>query len=889
TNVRWGKSVLESLGFDDVVAHENIDQWESSGQIVGPEIRDAFNARTNVMIGRAENYYWRQNISGMQETGVYPIDLNIAGHHEWTCWNMLRMPAYQDDLMGPVAASTGWGGQQTLPYSIIWLESVNGFLQHDMTFGWAHIKGVLSPETYIPGQNTYWTQCRTDVVWYGDPGIQYWRGVPMEVDLEFKSTIAPTDKLISIYVLDAVEETDLEGAQVTIYVQGDMPDVDSDDYADYGDMFMITKKTDAAGRAVFVIPEDVEFDEGTMYLTITGRDILPNLNEIEIVQPDEGVELSGWSLDQEAGNNDDNVNPGEIFFLDMVARNLNENEDINNVTATVTSLSQYLEVMNENTADFGTIEGGDEVESQEGVRFMVAMNCPDGASRPSTKPSLKIVFIDGDEHKVGETAIQLDPVAPDFVVMNIIDGNIIADSLDYVNPEIENIGRMPASRVTATLVSLGMGVSVVESEARYPALDPDETAQLDGNGFRVAGNRLVVPGSSYEVAMVFETENGFADSAFFMLQVMEERENAPQGPDGYGYICFDDTDTDWDIAPDYDWIEISAAEQDLDFEGDELDFDGSSPQNIGETLVIDLPFETQFYGSIYDQITVATNGFISMGDQEYVTNYQNWPMDRAIGGGVGMMAPFWDDLRFGEDGGVYTYYDDQESQFIIEWYKMRQRSGSQSDLTFQIIIYDRDIWITETGDQNIIFQYKEINNVQGRSGWANASPFASVGISSPEGTTGINYTFNNRYPVTSAELENRRALLFATSPRYRAGALFGNVTAVGDNSPIEGAIVSTLHGFTALTDADGDWRINDALADIEFSITCIKPGFNDSTEYELLVEEDSTLEINFSLLHPEFTPSTLAISFMLDPELTSILPFSIENTGNGPLDWTMAR
>ena len=885
TNVRWGKMVLESLGFDDVTTYENMDSRDSNGQMIGPHIRDAFNDGTNVMIGRAENYYWRQNISGMDNREIFPIDLDIGGHHEWTCWNMLRMPA-NDRTKGPVAASTGWGGQQTLPYSIIWLESVNGFLQHDMTFGWAHIKGVLSPETYIPNQG-FWTQCRTDVVFYGDPGIQYWRGVPQEVDLEFSETITPTDKLVEIYVMDAVEETDLAGAQVTIYVPGDMPDFDEDDYADFGDMFMLTKKTDARGNAVFVIPEDVQFEEGTMYITVTGRDILPNLNEIEIEEGYEGVELADWSLDQIEGNDDGNVNPGEVFSLNLIAHNISEDNDLEDVTATITSLSPDVGISDDNTVDFGGIETDGFAEGDEGVIITISASCPDAASRPVTQPSLQIVLnADDSEWK---TAILLDPVAPNFIVNRVIGGNVIADSIDFVNPEIKNIGRMPSPEVNATLVSLGMGVSVVEPEAEYPELDPEESSRIEGDGFRVAGNRVVVPGSVYDVVVILQTEAGFVDSAFFQLQVSEERENAPQGPDGYGYICFDDTDTDWDITPEYDWVEISLLDRNRDFDGEELDFEGRSPHDIGESLVIDLPFETQFYGILYDQITVATNGFISMGDQEWVTNYQNWPMDRCIGGGVGMMAPLWDDLRLPDGGGVYSFYDEEDSRIIVEWYKMRHRSGGNSDLTFQVILYDNDVWITETGDQNILFQYKEVSNVSGRPGWANASPFASVGISSPEGTTGINYTFNNQYPVTSARLENRRALLFATSPRYRSGVLFGRIIDAGDSSAIEGAIVSTLHGFTAISDENGDWRINDALAEIEFSISCFKPGYNDSTKYELIVEEDGELEINFNLLHPEFTPSTLRLSYIMDPELTINLPFSIENSGNGPLDWALAR
>ncbi len=882
TNVRFGKSVLEELGFDDIRVNENMDQIERQGEVVGPFLTRQFNDGVNVMMGRAENYYYRNSFQGVRANGIYPIDIDVAGHHEWSCWNMLRTGNHNNPT-GPCAATTGWGGQATLPYSVIWLEIVNGFMLKDMTYGWAHIYGVLGPENYIPNFGQTYLACKTDVVFYGDPGIQYWRGVPLEVEAEFPGTISPSDRLIEVYVYDAENEEDLPGAQVTLYVPGNMPDFDEARYADYDEMYMISKKTGEDGFASFIIPEEIEFDEGTMHMTVSGRDILPFLEEIEIDNPNTGVELSGWDMEEVEGNEDDDVNPGEVFTINLTAHNISRNNAIEDVTATITSMSPYVEVAEENVISFGEIGANEDADGEAGVEISVSAHCPDAASRPITMPSLRVEFSDGDDS--WETAVQLDVNAPNMVVNQVVGGMIIEDEMDNLNLVIRNDGRLRSPEMSVRLSSQGIGVNVVDPDAVLSNIAPNRTDRLEGEGFTITGSSLAVPGSKTDMILIFESEDGFVDTAYFELQTLEPRANAPQGPDGYGYICFDDTDEDWDIAPTYEWIEISRADDDFEFRGIEMEFRGNSPNNTGETIVLDLPFETQFYGRLYDQISVATNGFISMGDQEYITNYQNWPMDRAIGGGVGMLAPLWDDLNKGGNGDVYYFYDEENARFIVEWYRFRHRSGGNNDLTFQVILYDHEVWVTETGDQNILFQYKNVSDVRGRGGWANAAPYASVGISSPDGTTGLNYSYNNQRPVTSAPLANRRALLFTTAPKFRAGWIGGLVTDAETGEPVAEAIITTEHGFSAISDEDGQWRVLEALADVEFNITCIKAGYNDSSYVDLIVEEEDSLEINFDLLHPEFIPSVEELEAALPVGDAIELEFEISNTGNGPLNW----
>ena len=882
SNVRWGKSVLESIGFDDVRVYENMDQQDNGGASVGPFIARQFNDGVNLMMGRAENYYFRGSFQGVNAGPVYPIDLDLAGHHEWSCWHMLRnIPPNQP--RGPVAATTGWGGPQTTPMNTIWLGMVNGFVLKDMTFGWSRLQGLLAPNNYIPNWNGVYSNAKTDVVYYGDPGLQYWKGVPQIVEAEFRNSISPSDRLIEVYVLDPEDDEDVPGAQVTLYVPGDMPAFNSANYATYNGMYMVTRETGEDGIAKFVIPEDVQFDEGTMFVTVSGREILPFFGEIDIDVPNAGAELAGWTFDEVEGNGDAVINPGESFEINLAVHNLSRNVAIENLTVTLESMSPYVEVAEQNEIVFEQVEAGGVAESEGGIVVTVAAFCPDSETRPITQPALRLVFTYGEEET--ENAIQLDVQAPDFIVNSVIGGIIIEDDLQSKDIEIKNIGRQRSPEVAARLVSRGMGISVAEANGTYAALAPNRSGRLAGDDFSVNGSSLVVPGSKTDMIIILSTEEGFIDTAYFEFQVSETRANAPQGPDLYGYICFDDTDTNWDMAPEYDWVEISRADDDRDHQGVEMNFSGNSPSNVGETIVLDLPFSTQFYGKIYDQITVATNGFISMGDQEYVTNFQNWPMDRCQGGGVGMLAPLWDNLNKTNTGDVYYFYDEENARFIVEWYRFRHRNGGNADLTFQVIIYDSEVWITETGDQNILFQYKTVSDVLGQAGWNTAVPYASVGISSPYGNTGINYSFNNVLPVTSAPLEARRALLFSTAPKYRSGCLWGRVTDHETGEPVPDAIIATQHGFSVMSDEEGNWRINDALAEVEFYIRCIKQGYNDSMYVEVMLPEDDTLEINFDLLHPEFTPSVDELEAELPVPEQIDLPFEVTNTGNGPLTW----
>ncbi|MBT3232401.1 MAG: T9SS type A sorting domain-containing protein [Calditrichaeota bacterium] len=884
TSARWSEEALRKRGFDDVATYEDM-AWDRQGDRIFPFLRDVYNEGRNVLTGIAQNYRWRNGLEGLENNVVFPIHLSFAERTGMMAHILFRT-GNGENLMGPVVTTGTWGNYSGLePLCVQWMGLVSAFVNHDLTFGWSRVYAVTDLESYFPNiedrNHPLYSQTKTDFDFMGDPGIQAWIGVPRLVEAQISlAELSATTSYVEVIVTNTENDEPVSGAKVSLYAPGDMPEFDDAGYADYDEMWQMTSISDEDGRAVFSISEEIEFVPGTqLNYTVTGRDIRPFFGDVEIEDNPASIEAFNFDFAEIEGNGDDEMNPGESFVLRFTATNISEEENINGVTVIISSASEWIEV-DENEIDLGDIAAGEEIVFEQGVNFALAVDCPDGMQFPGECPLLQVEFTSGD--MTWDSAVEIDPVAPAFAVNAIVGGAQIPFNVEELDIEIENIGRMEAGALTAELRSGSRTILVLQNEVEYPNIGVGELAQIEGNLLQINVNPQTIPGIIANMMLTVSTENGFNQQIPFTVRVEGGEGDFPQAPDNYGYICFDDTDEDWDMAPDYEWIEISLEEDERDFNGELLAFEGESEFDIGEAIVIDLPFEIQFYGEDFEQITVCTKGFIAMGDQPRITNYQPSPLDRAIGGGTGMIAPFWGDITFLDNTGVYSFYDEDNARFIIEWYEFSYFSEDADFLTFQVIFYDPEVWITQTGDPNILFQYLSISDLRNLRDveWLQAIPHAAVGISSPDGTTGINYSFNNTLPESSAPLEAERAILFSTGFEYRVGRLFGTVTDFETGEPIPGAGAGGAVG-----DENGEWEIPEVIAEVPFSITCSVPGYNDSTLVGLIVEEGGELEINFALLHPEFECSIDDITVELEVNGGVNVPFEISNNGNGSLEW----
>jgi hypothetical protein len=113
---------------------------------------------------------------------------------------------------------------------------------------------------------------------------------------------------------------------------------------------------------------------------------------------------------------------------------------------------------------------------------------------------------------------------------------------------------------------------------------------------------------------------------------------------------------------------------------------------------VNLPFAFNFYGNVYSNLYVSSNGYASFG--EGYTTYSNSCIPNASTPNNAIYA-FWDDLypAGSGNGNVYVKQVDSAS-FVIEWYQVKQYSSSAYQ-TFEIVLRN---------DNSITLQYQSVSN-----------------------------------------------------------------------------------------------------------------------------------------------------------------------------------
>ncbi|MBC8479026.1 MAG: hypothetical protein H8D46_01065 [FCB group bacterium] len=234
----------------------------------------------------------------------------------------------------------------------------------------------------------------------------------------------------------------------------------------------------------------------------------------------------------------------------------------------------------------------------------------------------------------------------------------------------------------------------------------------------------------------------------------------------YGYWAFDNTDTSYEQAPEYNWIDIAEVGTDI----------GLTDDTVVHDIEIGFPFT--YFGQTYETVTVCSNGWFSF-ERQTVPYFWNFSIPMA-GGASSMVAPFNDDLD--DNGGtepfnVYVWQDAESSRFILQWDNVA--NGEDDEFcpvcvreTFQAILYDSAVWETPTGDGEIVFQYSEIHDLDENGN------YSTIGIESPDQNDGVQYLFNNQLAPGAAQLADGLAIKFTTSGP-QSGCFKGDVNLDG--------------------------------------------------------------------------------------------------------------
>ncbi|MBT7789554.1 MAG: T9SS type A sorting domain-containing protein, partial [Calditrichaeota bacterium] len=685
--------------------------------------------------------------------------------------------------------------------------------------------------------------------------------IPLALTVEHPEILRIGDSHFEVVVLDEENGEPFEGARVCLYKPEE---------------FQITQYTDEDGFAMFDLDPELVMD-GAVELTVSGHNLMPYMVDFRVRQAPVFLGAGGFDVDDDGdgesnGDDDGIANPTERIELTIAITNYGEEVPEGEVNITLTPGLPNLDVVQGEVV----LENAPAVGESEEVTFVVDI----GGGFPDEQLAIfNLECAVGEDTWVSSVSLPLDGPELEFVSIIWEDEPIRPSEIENLSIRIRNIGSKETGDISAELVSLTLTIDVPVFESSFISVQPDEE-ELSEDFFQLAANLFHLGGSDADLALILTSEAGFVDTVFFSYTVAEAGDGQPFGPDDYGYICLDDTDVEWFSAPEFNWIEIDPHRRGA---GDDTDLRDVREEDDKRAL-FELPFVFTYYGQVFNEITICTNGWLAMGDCSELTTGRN----RRFPAGMcapGMIGPFWDDLLTQNEGGIYTMFDEELNIFIIEWSRMRRLLPDNDDTeeTFQVILYDPEFYPTLTGDGDILFQYLDVTDV--RECWHWDTPFASVGICSPDQGDGLTYSYWNELADGAAPLEDERAIKFSSSMLITTGRIFGTVTDFETGEPIERATVYTLHGFVAVTDENGAYEIDNAATEIDFDITATADGYNDSMLVDLFLENEGEIEVNFELLHPEFVLSVDVLEDEIGIDEQVDQDFSLTNEGNGQLVW----
>ena len=551
----------------------------------------------------------------------------------------------------------------------------------------------------------------------GDPALHLWTDTPNDFSVSYPTSIDQGTTHMNLVIQDD-SGNPVDEAIVTL-LQGN-------------DDIFISKMTGSNGLISFNWDHFSSDDD--IKLTIRKRNYRP-------FQRDISVSSSGAHLSSESSSISINgdATPGEMIQLTIPIRNY-ENSTAQNVVGTLSSNSDLVSI-SQSTVSYGNISADQTTSGSEYVLFIQN----EATNMENLNLVLNIVSNNSDINCYIPLSVAAPMIEPISSAVNL--------SQQTITISVLNSGVLSAQNLT---FELGSNSDMLNITSPSESVNNINAGEYDNLTFSFNTSPLFVPGSVISLPLHVTSSSGYNRQEFVNATFGEASVSDPLGPDEYGYLIYDSEDTGYALSPSYDWIEIAEGL------GNNLDLDDDGNGNgSNRTTLMSLPFDFKFYGVAYNEITVSADGWISFGRHD-IPSFRNHPIPGA-GGPSPMIAAFWDDLKTGSGGDVYSYTTDE--YVIIQWDYMRTYYNNSRE-TFEIILYNNADEPTLTGDNEIKIQYYDFNNTSSGSYPTAGTPthgcYSTIGIENEFANQGLQYTFNNQYPVSSMTLSDGDALFITT-------------------------------------------------------------------------------------------------------------------------------
>ena len=334
--------------------------------------------------------------------------------------------------------------------------------------------------------------------------------------------------------------------------------------------------------------------------------------------------------------------------------------------------------------------------------------------------------------------------------------NTASPSLDLIpNLQVTNYTQGAYEDVHLQLSALSEGANVIENgSSNIVSNFSSFSSNSHSTNYEIAlgdvsyGSDITFRIDFMKDGIIFFTQN-------VPMHIEAPTSNFPVAPDNYGYWAYDNTDVGFSAKPDFDWVELDPNYGGTNGTHHQLDDD--------DHVDLQMPFPFKYHGITFETITINSNGWASFVPCE-IDYFWNMSIPMYMGPKA-LIAPFSDDLETIDTDGdgsidrwinIYSFYDQSNGRFIIEWSRALNGYDEITEETFEIIFYDQSSMPTETGDGVIDFQYLHIDDVDVTKN------YSTVGIESPNKDYGLQYAFNNVYSPGAAILQDGRAIRFTT-------------------------------------------------------------------------------------------------------------------------------
>jgi hypothetical protein len=577
--------------------------------------------------------------------------------------------------------------------------------------------------------NYYLSEPQSAEIWatwanlMGDPATDIWLDQPSAVEVTHPAALPVGANSVPVTVTSG--GSPLEGALVALFK---------------ADELRVTAYTDAQGMVNLPMSGQ---SAGTVMVTVTKHNCLPYLGGVTLGDVDIFAGLTNQELT--GGNGDTLVNPGETLQLSCQLTNQGANLAAG-VTATLVSRDPNVTVL-DGEQSFGDLASGQAAWCQEPFQIVVSGLAPD-----QHFALLDLVATNGSEEWTSSVSFTVQ--APEFSVLetswNGTVGSPGPDDHGDLVLTISNTGSIAATGMTAVLSTESPWILITNDSCSFNGLAPDQVGDNNFSPFSLQVSSQCYQGHLATFQLTFSLPGGLSRSTVFQMTIGQAASTDPVGPDQYGYYAFDNTDTAYDKAPVYEWVELSP---DLGGPGTLVGLTDYAFE-ADDTRTMDLPFTFQYYGQDFDKVSICSNGWIVMGETS-LRHYRNFTIPSA-GSPNAMIAPFWDNLYQSYTNQIYYWHDTVNGTYLVQWDNVRNQYGGIQK--FQVILRDPTVYSTDTGDGEIVFQYHAVVNNDFQNG------YATVGIQNLTGDDGLLYTYWNEYASGAATLEAGRAILFTPTP-----------------------------------------------------------------------------------------------------------------------------